>query len=574
MKLSNVRFKHSIFAKVRGWATFCILVLLIAGLLPLPVQAQTPEEEIPVAETTVVEQYAAPDGIHTVIRIGVQKDAFISSSQPDRNFGGDPLLRLGWSRDLYNAMRILIQFDISGIPTHSSVNSATLYIYQAVVIPSGENTNMGYRSQFMGQPWDEFGVTWNNANYLGGDVLSQRDVDSNIGWKSVDVTNVVKTWQSGARPNYGLIVTGDETSLAARERYFYSHERSDGPYIEVDYSSQSTCDTIAPVASIVPLPTFSPGEFPVTWSATDSAPSNCNPSGVASYDVEYRINGSDWHSWKNQTQATTNHFKNWAANNDFVEFRARATDNAGNVQPYGNPQTSTRIDTVPPQTNVNPLPAVTTSSTFILSWNGSDNLSGVANYDVQWRENSGDWQTLLEESTQTSYQVTGAQSGVTYDFRVRATDNVGNSAEWTDQPQASTQIAATAVATVSPFVPSILKPTAPVTNTFPVRWTLSAGGVASAVQIYFQYGNSPWILWQSFPSSQTSALFPFQGLGLGDGVYGFEAVAIGVNGEREPQNSLAEATMLVDLANAVHPTAFVPVVTNEFNAVSTAENHE
>jgi hypothetical protein len=217
---------------------------------------------------------------------------------------------------------------------------------------------------------------------------------------------------------------------------------------------------------------------------------------------------------------------------------------------------------------VNPLPPVTSSSSFLLVWNGSDNLSGVANFDVQWRENGGSWQILLEESRQTSFQVTGAQSGVTYDFRVRATDNVGNSAEWPDGPQTSTKVAANAVATVSPFNPSILKPTAPITTSFPVRWSLSAGGVASAIEISFQYNNGPWIFWQSFPASQTSAQFPYSTLGFGDGLYGFEAIAVGTNGQREPSSGVAEATMLVDMADAIHPAAFMPVVSNEFNAVS------
>jgi hypothetical protein len=151
---------------------------------------------------------------------------------------------------------------------------------------------------------------------------------------------------------------------------------------------------------------------------------------------------------------------------------------------------------------------------------------------------------------------------------VRATDNVGNGADWPDGPQVSTLIAENAVATVSPFNPSILKPTAPITTSFPVRWSLSAGGVASSVEISFQYNNGPWILWGSFPASQTSAQFPYVTLGFGDGAYGFEAIAVSTNGQREPRTGVAEATMLVDMADAIQPTAFMPVVTNEFNAMS------
>ena len=134
-----------------------------------------------------------------------------------------------------------------------------------------------------------------------------------------------------------------------------------------------------------PLPQFEPGQFEVTWTGYDVAPSGCKPSGIANYDIQYRINGGSWVTWKTRTTATSQTFKNYASNGQFVEFRARATDNAGNVAAYTNPQASTTIDTVPPVATVNPLPAVTVYPTFQVTWSGTDNLSGVANYDVEFR---------------------------------------------------------------------------------------------------------------------------------------------------------------------------------------------
>jgi hypothetical protein len=525
------------------------------------VDASTPE-------VTILSQTETPDGIQTTMRINVRKDSFLSSRQPNSNFGRSTQLRLGWSNGDFEAMRILIEFDIAAIPRNAVINSARLFIFQSGVVPGGDR-NMDYRAQFMRNDWDEGGVTWNNANYLGGDALPLGSVDSSLDWKSVDTTNVVRTWYSGARPNYGLIVTGDEIPSNNRMRIYASREQGGGlsPYIVVDFTT--VCDTIAPNASVNGLPAFSPGEFLVSWSGTDSAPSGCSPSGIASYDVDYRINGGSWQRWKNQTQSTSNHFKNWANNGDLVEFRGRATDNAGNVQSMGNPQTSTRIDTQPPSVTVNPLPETTAASFFTLSWSGTDNLSGVAHYDVQWRENGGEWQMLLEEANQTSYQVTGAQNGVTYEFRIRATDNVGNGDEWPADPQASTMVNTNAVATVLPFVPSILKPSAPVTTSFGVNWTGTAAVDRPIVSydIFYQFNNGPWVRWQSFPASQTSGRFPLATIGFGDGLYGFEAIAINSVGQREPQTFIAEATMLVDLADAIHPSAYLPVITDQPLAV-------
>lgn len=561
----------------RHWQLNVLLVILLISLTPVALFAQETPVSTATPAVTVLQQHATPDGVNTTLQINVRKDAFLSSRQPDANFGGDGELRLGWSASVYEATRILIEFDIGAIPRNAVIHSAELNIFQLGVTPGGDQP-MSYRAQFLRSSWDELGVTWNNANYLGGDALPLGEVDGSVGWKKADVTSLVKTWYSGVRANHGLLVIGDESSSANRMREFSSRERSNAPYIVVDYTV--VCDTRAPSARVEPLPAFSPTEFLVTWNGTDSAPSGCKASGIATYDVEYRINGGGWHQWKNHTTATANHFKDWAENGDFVELRSRATDHAGNVETFSDPQASTRIDTVPPSVVVTPLPATTVAQHFVVSWSGTDNLSGVAHYDVQWRENNGPWQMLLGETTQTAYQITGAQNGVTYDFRIRATDQVGNGDEWPNAPQASTLIAANAVATVGPFNPAILKPTAPVTTSFTVNWASSASASAPAVayDIYYQYNGGSWQLWQNAPAPQTSVQFLYQQLGLGDGAYGFEVVAINSAGQREPQRFNAEAIILVDLADAIQPYAYLPLIANERNAlaadVSSSNNKE
>ncbi len=569
MNLLNAR-TH---ATARGptWRAIIWLMAFAWTLQPVVGRAQ----ETPAASATpdimILAEENTPDGLHTTMRINVRKDAFLSSRQPDTNFGGNSELRLGWSSSIYEAMRILIEFDIGAIPRNAVIHKAELYIFQIGVTPGGDPP-MDYRAQYMRSSWDEGQVTWNNANYLGGEELPLTSVDSGIGWKMVDVTNLVKTWHSGGRSNHGLIVTGDETPERNRMHEFSSRERGgQEPYIILDYTQ--VCDTTPPNASVNPVPAFSPSTFLVEWSGSDSAPDGCNVSGIASYDVEYRINGSNWHQWKNQTESLSNHFKGWAANGDFVDFRARATDHAGNVQAFASSQATTRIDTLPPTVVVNPLPPTTAEQYFTVSWVGSDNLSGVKHYDVQWRENGGQWRMLLEETAQTAYQVTGAQSGVTYDFRVRATDQVDNGSEWPSAPQASTTVAANAVAVVHPFRPPLLKPNAPITTSFLVQWsgTTQARSAISAYEIYYRHDIGDWQLWQSFPGSQLSAEFPLAQLGLGDGVYRFEAVAINAGGQREPQNFRAEASILVDLADAIQPVLHMPILNADFGHVAAAE---
>jgi len=107
----------------------------------------------------------------------------------------------------------------------------------------------------------------------------------------------------------------------------------------------------------------------------------------------------------------------------------------------------------PPTSTVLPLPPVTYTPAFTVSWEGQDNESGVWLYDVQVRVGAdGAWESWKSLTTATSAVFTGTD-GNTYYFRVRATDRVGNRAAWPAAPQAWTTIklSSTLHLTVGPF---------------------------------------------------------------------------------------------------------------------------
>jgi hypothetical protein len=427
---------------------------------------------------------------------------------------------------------------------------------------------MGFKSQFMKSAWSEGGVTWNNANYLGGSTINLGDISSSIGWKKGDVTDVVRAWHSGTQTNHGALITGDEGPQNNRMRNFWSNQKSEfQPHVDVVWTV--ACDTTPPTATVDALPTWVEEEFLVTWSGFDSAPSGCDPSGIHYYDVQYRRNGDDWHNWKTQTTNTSGNFKG-AENGSLYEFRARATDNAGNQQAWTGPQASTTADTIVPNASVNPLPEYTLSPNFLVIWSGTDNLSGVASYDVQWREMDGEWHWLIQDTTSTQWQVTGAQDRVTYEFRARATDKAGNTQPFSEDAQAETTVIATPVSIVESFVPPILKPTDPITDSFTVNWlgvSAPTGTNIASYDIWFTYDNQDWQLWNSpspsFPGTVNSAEFEYLSMGLGDGFYGFEAVAKNSAGQSETRNQVAEAWMIVDLADNFSVGAYLPLVFNE-----------
>jgi hypothetical protein len=83
------------------------------------------------------------------------------------------------------------------------------------------------------------------------------------------------------------------------------------------------------------------------------------------------------------------------------------------------------IDSVYPTSNVDPLPAKTTSSSFRVSWTGSDPAgAGIAHFDVYLSTDKGPFTAWKSQTKATSAIFYGAP-GHTYSFYSMATDNVG-----------------------------------------------------------------------------------------------------------------------------------------------------
>ena len=89
------------------------------------------------------------------------------------------------------------------------------------------------------------------------------------------------------------------------------------------------------------------------------------------------------------------------------------------------------LDSNAPASLMSGLPP-TSANPIVLRWSGTDNLSSVANYDVQVREGvAGQWTHILSATDVNNTTYTGV-SGKTYFFRVRARDIAGNVEPWPD----------------------------------------------------------------------------------------------------------------------------------------------
>jgi hypothetical protein len=132
-------------------------------------------------------------------------------------------------------------------------------------------------------------------------------------------------------------------------------------------------------------------------------------------------------------------------------WRVRAHDTAGNWSDWATVWNAT-IDTAPPSSAVDALPATQGSISFSLSWSGSDATSGVSCYDVQHREGVGgawtDWYTCTISATA---NFTG-ECDNTYFFRSRAQDNAGN---WETYPAIPNDYDTKTAAPICPLPPQI-----------------------------------------------------------------------------------------------------------------------
>jgi hypothetical protein len=505
----------------------------------------------------ILSETVLPYGIQTVVRIWAIQDSFIASGQPNSNYGNWSTMRMGYDGTSFQAMRSLLQFDLSPIPANAQINNSVLSIYQSNSNPTNDGP-MGFKAQYMTAPWNQLSVTWNNANYLGGATIGAGDNTSALGWKQVNVTDLIRSWASGSEPNYGMLITGDESPSNNRYRWFNTSNAGYTPFVDVDYTACT--DTTKPFASVNVLPAYSKGTFTVKWSGNDSG-----GSGIAYYNIQVNENGGSWHTWQSHTTATSATYN--GNNNQYYYFRAQAVDKCGNVQDWTSAQAWTEVDSEPPQVSVNALPQYTATASFPVSWSGGDypGGSGIKNYDVQVRTNGGDWVSWLTGVTSVSANFTNAQNQSTYEFRARGTDNVGNVQPWSSNAQAQTLVV------LEPFSEMLpIRPVVTGTDNVLLEWDGSTvpGTTITSYDVRYRFNGGAWAPIPGSPfvgtPPATSQLFVFPN--PQDGQYDFEVRATNNLAQTEDWTGEPEAFVIVDRQEPfIEPIVYFPLAASEYN---------
>lgn len=493
-----------------------LALLLLIALTTATVGAQdTPDSptNIPDAELqlepVILSETRNGDATTVTIEIPVGSDTFTASGRPTTNFSTDSFIRVGFNSGVNNAQRGFLFFPLSSIPSNAFVQNATLRMFVAGFAPTND-APFATLARFLSTSWDPTILTWNNFNPQWGAEIGVGDLPAASGWREANFTDPVRQWVSGARANNGFMLQGDESPAAGRERIFFAINAQNGlhPRLVVTYQ----IDTTPPSSIVNPLGQWQPATFAVTWSGQD----NDGGSGLRHFDVQFRMNGGAWQNWQTATTATSANFT--GVNAATYDFRVRATDRAGNVQSFpDNPQATTRVDALPPNSVVSPLPQYTFSDSFLVSWSGLDPQpgSGLARFVVHFRVNGGAWQTFIADTTATSATFTGAQVGNTYGFRVHALDWVANVEPDSPQAQAQTTISGgDPVAAIVPFSTRVTQ-----SNTFVVQWQGMPvpGTQIDSFDVQFRFNGGAWTSWLgAFPNASASFTAT-----QGDGIYEF-----------------------------------------------------
>lgn len=195
--------------------------------------------------------FTKPDGndwvLHLRLRPGgstltltATADSYVQQSASTTNYGTDPELRLrdgvahasggGWRETL-------VRFNPSSIPAGAMIASAVLRLNTTLIYNA--NTDSGVRAYRITGSWSETGVTYGNRPGHAAAPESATPVTS-TGWKSWDVTNLVRSWLSGTQTNHGIKLRAELGGWLS----FGSRESANRPQLLVTLSTPLTTPLI------------------------------------------------------------------------------------------------------------------------------------------------------------------------------------------------------------------------------------------------------------------------------------------------------------------------------------------
>jgi len=195
------------------------------------------------AQTTITLQPGAADGKDAILH---SLPSHANQSLGDNNqfpagaqtAGGDPFVE-----------KSVVEFDLSGIPTGTIINSATLSLYAW-----GENSGQGPHNTLSGtnecwleritESWDEHTVTWNNqpASTATNRITVPESSSPDQDYPNIDVTTLIQDILDNPTTSFGLIMR-PKIETHWRQLNFCSSDHADPalhPKLVICYNNSSS----------------------------------------------------------------------------------------------------------------------------------------------------------------------------------------------------------------------------------------------------------------------------------------------------------------------------------------------
>ncbi len=180
---------------------------------------------------------AADMATTATVTLPPSRDTFVHSANPGTNYGaGEELLVYEINSTAVIHAQSLLYFDLSSLPAGTIIERAILRLYVTdLTNPQPSSLQIDQVLAF----WDEASVTW-GTRPQAVNVYPNVPPPTQIGWFSVDVTELVARWvhQPSVHYNDGLQVRG--YSFAGAGITFSSREGSRPPELIIDYTAPAT----------------------------------------------------------------------------------------------------------------------------------------------------------------------------------------------------------------------------------------------------------------------------------------------------------------------------------------------
>ena len=280
-----------------------------------------------------------------------------------------------------------------------------------------------------------------------------------IGWNAVSgavsydiqIREQAGTWQTinTSEVNYDYTGATAETTYEFQVRA--NNDAGSSSYSVIASTTTETAPTAPDTPENLVASNITYNSFAISWDAITDADD---------YDLNVRPTGGTWTVVN--LSSTTYNYTGLDAETTY-EFQVRANNNIGSSA-YSNTATATTIEAPSaPSTPTNLVASNITYNSFTISW---DAITDADDYDLNVRPAGGTWTVVNLSST--TYNYTGLDAETTYEFQVRANNNIGSSA------YSNTATATTIEAPSAPSTPTNLVASNITYNSFSIAWDATA----------------------------------------------------------------------------------------------------